>query len=781
MLFLFNKLFGLLTHRHAWPTVALALVLLSDTSKLVAKEEPSRLLDQTPFDRITLDGGTVIDVSLLDLPERRVPEVYPDHGQLEVERLSEPSIPYTVSWNSITKIELFEQLVLKEAKQLTAADDFSEAYATLDFLDAYYPGLAGLQQAKEQYLLGDAAASYAAKRYDEAMTILLAVYDLNPERSGLTRVVQAVGDRLINEHLSAQDFSSARSVLDLFHQGFPKLEIASAAGWQEKFESDATGQLALARQAIDQGKFSAARQAVRRAQGILPQVPGANELLREVHRRAPQILVGVSQHGLVAHRSSVSDWPAERVGRLLTPRLVELTDFGAEGGIYESPWAGLTSDDSGLEMEVRLNEKALAEGITPEKIALQLLRLADPSSASYHAGIAGTLGNVSISRGQEVRIRWRVSHVRPEALLQLNLAATAPLETAARAFQASIDPEQPGIVHYKISQQAKNTRGPRAIIERVFADDQEAYAALVRGDVDALDRIPPWQIEQLQATKEITVDSYRIPTVHALLVNHAKPLLARREFRRALCYGIDRQQILHDILLGGRSRPGFIVLSGPLPSGAQLSDPIGYAYDQTILPRPYEPRLAAVLANVARSSLAQTKVLKAGQKTPKAPAAKPIPASPLLLVYPPDALARTACQTIKLQLDAIGIPIKLRQLSPHQDELPEDYDLFYTDLAIWEPLVDARRLLGPQGRAGSCSAPMSLALQNVDKSRNWKEARTRLRQVHRIAAGDLPVIPLWQTVNAFAYRRELTGVGQTPVSLYQNVSDWKVNILEVGR
>ena len=137
----------------------------------------------------------------------------------------------------------------------------------------------------------------------------------------------------------------------------------------------------------------------------------------------------------------MSDWPAERVGRLLTPRLVELTDFGAEGGIYESPWAGLTSDDSGLEMEVRLNEKALAEGITPEKIALQLLRLADPSSASYHAGIAGTLGNVSISRGQEVRIRWRVSHVRPEALLQLNLAATAPLETAARAFQASIDPE----------------------------------------------------------------------------------------------------------------------------------------------------------------------------------------------------------------------------------------------------------------------------------------------------------------------------------------------------
>jgi hypothetical protein len=35
------------------------------------------------------------------------------------------------------------------------------------------------------------------------------------------------------------------------------------------------------------------------------------------------------------------------------------------------------------------------------------------------------------------------------------------------------------------------------------------------------------------------------------------------------------------------------------------------------------------------------------------------------------------------------------------------------------------------------------------------------------------VIPLWQTVNSFAYRKWLAGVGQQPVALYQNLDQWR--------
>jgi hypothetical protein len=48
--------------------------------------------------------------------------------------------------------------------------------------------------------------------------------------------------------------------------------------------------------------------------------------------------------------------------------------------------------------------------------------------------------------------------------------------------------------------------------------------------------------------------------------------------------------------------------------------------------------------------------------------------------------------------------------------------------------------------------------------------------LHRTASSELPIIPLWQLVDAFAYRREVTGVGQEIVSLYQNVERWRLNI-----
>jgi hypothetical protein len=68
---------------------------------------------------------------------------------------------------------------------------------------------------------------------------------------------------------------------------------------------------------------------------------------------------------------------------------------------------------------------------------------------------------------------------------------------------------------------------------------------------------------------------------------------------------------------------------------------------------------------------------------------------------------------------------------------------------------------------------MTTALDELDRSQNWNEARARLREIHRIAHYDLPVIPLWQTVNHFARRTWLTGVGDQPVALYQNLDEWR--------
>jgi ABC-type oligopeptide transport system substrate-binding subunit len=88
-------------------------------------------------------------------------------------------------------------------------------------------------------------------------------------------------------------------------------------------------------------------------------------------------------------------------------------------------------------------------------------------------------------------------------------------------------------------------------------------------------------------------------------------------------------------------------------------------------------------------------------------------------------------------------------------------------------VVDARRILSADGLVKGAQTPyLDAALRRLDDASNWKDVRTRLAEIHEIAHHDLPIIPLWQTENYFAYRTTLSGIGESPVVLYQNVDEW---------
>ena len=154
------SVFGVLqTCRPAWrlalPGLTLVLTLCGFTRLLVAEDDPGLMIDLQPFDRVLLNAendNSVIDVVLLDLPNRRVPDPLPKTGSLELRRLSHPSVLYAVSWSSIERIELYEQLVLEEAIRLTNAGKSLEAFRSLQFLHDNYAGMAGLAEASERYV-----------------------------------------------------------------------------------------------------------------------------------------------------------------------------------------------------------------------------------------------------------------------------------------------------------------------------------------------------------------------------------------------------------------------------------------------------------------------------------------------------------------------------------------------------------------------------------------------------------------------------------------------------
>jgi ABC-type transport system substrate-binding protein len=219
--------------------------------------------------------------------------------------------------------------------------------------------------------------------------------------------------------------------------------------------------------------------------------------------------------------------------------------------------------------------------------------------------------------------------------------------------------------------------------------------------------------------------------------------------------------------LGGKEMPGFTVVSGPFPAGLSLSDPLRYAYNNQLEPRPFEPRLAAVLGAVAWSKVLDPK----GQGNIELP---PLPK--FVLAHPADPVARVACETIQLQLEKSGIHVTLREFTA--DELlagQVDYDMRYAELAVWEPVADARGLLGSGGLVGDVASPyLQAALRELDDATNWKDVRAKLAEIHDVVHHDLPLVPLWQTVNYFAYRTAIRGIGESPITLYQNVEQWRV-------
>jgi hypothetical protein len=207
------------------------------------------------------------------------------------------------------------------------------------------------------------------------------------------------------------------------------------------------------------------------------------------------------------------------------------------------------------------------------------------------------------------------------------------------------------------------------------------------------------------------------------------------------------------------------VISGPFLLGRSFEDPMGYAYDESLDPRPYEPLVAMTLANVGFQQAAEI-AKSQGVELQEMPT--------LTLGHPPEDLAEVACRAIKRQLDPLGIPVELKEMPADASrESYGDYDLVYLQLAMWEPIVDARRLLGTGGIVGQSSPYMELALRRLEQATEWGAARKSLREIHQIAFEDTSVVPLWQMTDYFAYHRSLRGLAERPVLLYENVEQWQ--------
>ena len=238
--------------------------------------------------------------------------------------------------------------------------------------------------------------------------------------------------------------------------------------------------------------------------------------------------------------------------------------------------------------------------------------MADPTRPEYRPDFAAVLAGVSVEGTEWVHLDWTRPHVRPEALLQVPLTQLA-LDDAGRAVdrtnharRGSRSPTRSREAWH--SPPCPTPGGPRpwlrTIVEQTMPDDETAVAALLHGEVDVLDRVPPWQVEPL--ARRHRTSAWKLRLAHgprADLQSGEVALEGSASFAGRCASASSEIESSSRCCSAGRRCRGITVLSGPFPAGTSFSDPLRYAYNNQLEPRPFEPRLAAVLATVAWSKV----------------------------------------------------------------------------------------------------------------------------------------------------------------------------------
>ncbi|WP_246146482.1 ABC transporter substrate-binding protein [Rubripirellula lacrimiformis] len=741
------------------------------------------LLQEEPHDIIFFTeeaGGGWARTLPLDFPGRRPPS-NPD-GDLRFQVLGVEGKEMMAKWKAIAKIDLWEVKLEKEARERIAAGDFVGAYPFLSVLIRDFPNQKGLRELRSGFLWQDAISR--AKRGEIAATLAmleeLRRYAPEYQPRSVVRALSGTADRLMQQLVDAGKLDLAQQMLARLEKEYQNDRLDAVTKWNKNFFDMASRKRDEAIAARDADDFRLARKLVREAIYLEPDLPGAKALMRQIHEIYPMVNVGVLQSATVLEPTRIDNWAARRAGRLMYRTLFEIQGAGPEGGEYDFIFGDTEMSPDRMHFDLLIEPEKVKPPLDKIRgfyLADVMAKRAIPGSPDYFAPWAAAVHSIELVGPSQVGFNLRRPHVLPISLLQISVDGSwfggqPGSPTGDYRPDKPTDPDGKAgdseVVRYVLRSEPKTPTQPREIVETRLLSGSEGVGRLLQGEVDVLDQLFPADAIRLSKSKSVKVVKYPLPTVHMLVPCSDHPYLAERTFRRALLYGINRQDILSGELLEGLQSEGCRVLSGPFPAGIELNDPLGYAYDQNIDPRPYEPPLAKLLLAM---NFNQMKSFAARSKKEVAEM------TPIRLAFPADNLSRVACEAIRSQWELLDLEVELVELPigrtfPDREE--NIADIVYVSAAVWEPVIDARRVLGPEGMAQSSDQLVGLGLRRLEEAKNWREVRDRLLDLHAISHHELPVLPLWQMVDSYAYRRELVGMGSDIVSLYQNASNWRL-------
>lgn len=754
------------------------------------------LIDREPFDRITLDdfsGNAVMDIiPAAEPPSKPLPNAgmlifEPINGDWQGELLQVP-------WEHVVDYQSFNELLLKEADQLLKDKKYSQAYRNI--LHVYDHGGRNDKNIVKQlrtvmYL--DARENFNSGEYDLALTILEDIYQRDPEflvPGANRRLIDMILDchqKALEKLVEEGAFRGARQTLAYLQDIYADKAATLIEKWNREFERLHAETMVQARQTQAANDFLVARQLAQRALTILPGNADSIQFVNALIEQDPLVIVGVTQTAANPNPNRLEHWASRRVGRLTERRLVEFVGLAEEGGKYEFVSGRVfANDETGLVYRFVIEPQKIGFAIpriNAFQLAGQLLRYADAENPKCVVAWAKNVESVTVVDDLTVDVRLKVPLVRPEAYLSLPFANELGELQNSGAYV--IGQQSDRITRFLPnptyrSRSSGDDQLPQ-VAELLFENQSAAADALVRGEIDVLDRVSPNDLPRLRRESDIEVRSYLVPTVHMLVPNRRHEFMKDTLFRNGLMKSINRDQIMKGLIGRAADIDGTTVLNGPFPIGMENLDQIAYAYNNRIPLIPYNLQMGMALVETSRQARIAMLLKALPPEKANQPGATPDVKIPeLVLAYPEGDVPSVACTAIAQTWRQIGVPTRLRKLPAGVTIPPDgDYDFLYVEILMTEPLADAEFLFGTTGLVRETNAAIEQITRLAAVSTSWRTASMHLRNLHRQVNNDMSVLPLWQMREFYAHRRNLRSVGRDLLFVYQNIDRWRLEQLRM--
>lgn len=810
-----------------------------------------------PFDRLTLSTGTVMRVRPILL--HRTDKLPAQFGVQELDPSGVPGELKNVAKAEARRIEHFEELALTEADgwlkkggpkeaviptdQLAAAEKLLAAalryhdYARANDLrqgknwDEVKRTLAErLKEARVRDLRQAAAAGEWA-RVREASGRLLTAYPNDPavaREAAEARVGEA--ERLLKTK-AFTDQVRARELLDDFEAKYPGAGGEPARRARKELEEEARRIFTLARADKSAGNQVRARDYVRQAQALDPELPGLRELARELGTSSTVLTVGARVFPeRLSPVTARFDSERQAVELLFEGLLEEVPD--PAGGTRYRPGAALGPPlviPGGRELAIR-TFPARGEpepGFDAHDVA-ETVKLYRTRPELWTAAALPWLDDLPTPTGPAaLRVAFSHGHPDPRSLLTFKLLparwltdrgkkvddadfSSRPVGTGPfRVHNVSTDPktgartltltDNPNFSRTRDRQGLPHLREVRFVELGKVADPFEEFRG---GRLQIVPDLTPAQLARALGQNGAELGGkgqvFTAATnrrVYVLALNHRRPPFQSRDLRRGLGLAIDREGILQEIFASvpAQYRRTTGAMTGPFPPGSWAS-PRGGA----TLPTPLLDRNEAIV-RIGRYLM-----------NPAAPRA-------LVLSFPNnDPTAAAACERIKAQVESLfkdapeGNRLTLtldprapRELLRHV-ESEQRYDLAYVPFDYpddWHPFGLAA-YLDPDGAARDGRNVTGYLSGGTNPEADDRALGGELAAVreHRDYAGDLapraariqalfndrmPFVPLWQldrhTLMSNSLKvivddttNEVSPQLLNPTVLFQNAARWRL-------